>query len=220
MGDVVTFRQGDKRILHRITRFDKTGQSFYIEDQPVPNNLVEGRLTATIYTQVPDESNVELEMDEAVKDRVTLFVPPWDEALFRPTNSDKPTPHSSLKLREKREKIYTIFRYPDHITSTLADTNSMEPFIDANAFVVEERLTEQVLSKQPLQVGDIVTWSTGKRRVLHRIRGIGKDGKSLYIRGDNVAGGDSFRGRLRIPAEHILERVVAVVYTRQRKRGD
>uniref|UniRef100_A0A6M3L4P9 Putative peptidase n=1 Tax=viral metagenome TaxID=1070528 RepID=A0A6M3L4P9_9ZZZZ len=60
--------------------------------------------------------------------------------------------------------------------TTVQNTNSMEPLID---------IGHTVLLQEPLpypQVGDIIIWSIGDRRVIHSIVEIGADAKDWYCR--------------------------------------
>ncbi len=72
-------------------------------------------------------------------------------------------------------RIQKAFKQSDYkLQYGFQNINSLEPFIDTNTAVVCETITEQVLQKQPLQVGDIVVWHTAdpsveEPRRIHRI---------------------------------------------------
>jgi hypothetical protein len=217
-GDVIVFRLGDKRILHRIIEINTDNGFFRVTGTgPIPTSSVESRLAAVVYTQEVKEPQAREDMPQH-----TLFVDVWDETLFRPTHSDKPTPHSSLRLsgREKR-RIRQVFPYPKYqVWDNVPNTNSMEPFIDTNTVVVFETITETTLRKQPLQVGDIISWRKAKWGFTHRIIGASESGKNFYVKGDNNRYGDMNGFKKLIPVSSIMTRVVSIIYTRQIQIGD
>ena len=87
----------------------------------------------------------------------------------------------------------------------LADTNSMDPVLDAEATAIE------IIPKSAdeLNVGDIVSYQSGSNTVIHRIISVGSDGEWYAItKGDNNAVSDPEKVRF----EQIKGVVVGIVY--------
>lgn len=88
----------------------------------------------------------------------------------------------------------------------LADTNSMDPVLDAEATAVE--VVPQTTNE--LHVGDIVSYKSGSNTIIHRIISIGSDSGGWYaiVKGDNNAVADPNYVRF----EQIQGVVVGIVY--------
>jgi hypothetical protein len=108
--------------------------------------------------------------------------------------------------------------------SLVANTNSMEPFIDDNCVVALEKLNsewrEGRLKRQPLVPGDVVVWQIGKMRIIHElIRSRKFNGKmSWLIQGVNNKAPD-LAGRY-IDEKYIVARHICTIYTKQKRSGD
>jgi len=87
----------------------------------------------------------------------------------------------------------------------VADTNSMDPVLDAEATAIEII----VESADELHVGDIISYQLGSNTIIHRIISIGNDGEWYAItKGDNNAVSDPAKVRF----EQIKGVVVGIVY--------
>ncbi|MCA9477958.1 MAG: signal peptidase I [Nanoarchaeota archaeon] len=67
--------------------------------------------------------------------------------------------------------------------ANFADTNSMDPFLDAGSNALQLVPT----SPEDIKVGDIITYKYGDERIIHRVVYIGEDEKGIYyiVKGDN-----------------------------------
>ena len=111
-------------------------------------------------------------------------------------------------------KEFEIHVYPNKVTidvnqpilASFADTNSMDPVLDAkhNAIEVVPRRESEV------QVGDIVSYKTDYGSIIHRIKEIGQDNDGWYaiFQGDNNPVPDP--GRIRF--DQIQRKIVAIIY--------
>lgn len=95
---------------------------------------------------------------------------------------------------------------PDARWATFADTNSMDPLLDAGSNGI------QVIPSRPeqLAIGDVVTYNYKGRKIIHRIVDIQQDaeGYLFTLKGDNNLEPDPVKVRF-----NDIERVlVAVVY--------
>lgn len=223
-GDIVISKIDGVPSLHRITALNVTQQEF-AANQTYRGHLqaIEQRLVAVFYTcrsaPSPDQTGrVSEQLDQS-----TLFTQSWDEAVFNPEPGNKPTPHSTVTLwGAELGRARRVFPHPAcSVWTDVLNTNSMEPLLDSSTAVIFETLTEQVLLKQPLRPGDIVTWEepTGGG-ALHRIIGQAEDGARFYIKGDNNRYGDCFEGSPLIPRQFITRRAVAIIYGRQLRQDD
>jgi len=151
-----------------------------------------------------------------LKKETTVYMGKWDNET--PTQSNKPSAHSSLTKSEARAKLQKGFpRGSKWRYFNVANTNSMEPFIDANSIVLCEKVYSGTLNKQPLTVGDICIYKRERDGLLiiHRIEQV-KLEKGLYkFKGDN-----NFRSDGWIKVENILWRYVGQIQTRQIETGD
>jgi len=139
------------------------------------------------------------------------------DLMNKPTQSNKPSPHSSLTLFEAKNLFAKMFPAPKYWVTFVSNTNSMEPWIDDNTIVALERLDSSVLIKQPLTVGDIVVWyrSSNNTYIIHRIMEVDKHKDRYYIKGDNNFLADGW-----IPISDIRFRLVSMIYTRQIRDND
>jgi len=93
---------------------------------------------------------------------------------LKPSQGDKPSPHSSHVLmnvyRDEAKKHPVWLGYK---VSTVANTNSMEPLLDANCVVVLELLSGEWsdrLIEQPFEKGDVVTYNTSVGSIIHVLK--------------------------------------------------
>lgn len=141
----------------------------------------------------------------------------------KPTQSDKPSPSAYGSLQEAADGLKRAFPYEEgYKVSLIANTNSMEPFIDDNTVVVSERLDtskfrEKFLKEVPFRAGQVVIWQSNKGRIIHRLREetvfLGKP--AWIIWGDNNHFPDG-----KIPESHIVARLKALAYCEPRRDND
>ncbi len=91
-----------------------------------------------------------------------------------PTQSDKPSNHSSHDLMKTyRKNVKDYPQYKGYKVSTVANTNSMEPLFDANSVLILEELTgmwKYRLEEQPFKPGQIVTYDTTRGSIIHVLK--------------------------------------------------
>jgi|GEM_PF-3490982 len=155
-----------------------------------------------------------------LKRESTVYMGKWNKE--QPTQRNKPSAHSSLTKSEAKSKLRSKFPYPKYQIFYVSNTNSMEPFIDANSIVLCEKVTDEVLAKQPLVKGDICIYRAdapigGYRYIIHRIVDVReKDGEKQYkFLGDNNFWSDGW-----VRLDQIKWRYVGQLQTRQLEEGD
>jgi hypothetical protein len=223
-GDIIIARADGVPSLQRITALNVAQQEF-TANQTYRGSLqtIEQRLVAVFYTRWPACSPDQTGQAQDQLDQPALFTQSWDEAAFQPAPGNKPTPHSTVTLwGAELGRARRVFPHPAYAVWTdILNTNSMEPLLDSSTAVIFETLTEQRLSEQPLQPGDIITWEgPAGGGALHRIVGQADDGSGFYIRGDNNRYGDCFNGAPLIPKHFITRRAVAIIYGRPLRQDD
>lgn len=222
-GDMVLFNWHDVVVMHYLTAVDYEQQQFYTHaGKKVPFEAVHSRLAAVLFTK-PPENLESVPPPEQEHHRIAVDV--WPDNLFHPeVPRDKPTPHSAISLEQDDRLDWRLLRrlMRDHngdVWTDIANTNSMEPFLDAGTALLFERLDEENLLAQPLHAGDIVNWGSGQFGRLHRIIGRGVD-EQYYIKGDNNRSIDRLSGRRLIANTLIRHRIVGIVYTQQQRPED
>jgi len=152
-----------------------------------------------------------------------LLLPPRGELDLIPSQSDKPSPHSSLS----RTKILSLLAY-DFNSRTgfsvhrVANTNSMEPLFDDNSLVILEILEgkwrDLRLRLQPFVEGDVVIYKTTRGNIIHVLNTqttfLGK--KAWIIKGTN----NKLPDMQKVPESAITHRLVGIMYGRQVRPGD
>lgn len=143
----------------------------------------------------------------------------------QPTQSDKPSPHSTLTINQAQTVLKKGFPYNmGYQVSFISNTNSMEPFLDDNTVIAIELLNKEWregrLRIQPLTRGDIVIWEIDKFRFIHALTEFKLvDGeKEWLIQGYNNLEAD-FNDHY-FKETDIVARMVAVLYTQQKRKGD
>ncbi|MBN1175096.1 hypothetical protein JXA48_00475 [Candidatus Woesearchaeota archaeon] len=106
-------------------------------------------------------------------------------------------------------KDRVVLDVPDVKWASIADTNSMDPFFDSGANVL------QIIPQFPsdIAVGDVVSYSpqgSPAKHIIHRVVYIGEDEEGLYfiLKGDNNAVSDP--GKVRF--EQIDRVLIGVIY--------
>lgn len=136
---------------------------------------------------------------------------------IRATQADKPSASSSLSKSDLMGRLKRAFPQLDKFTIfNVADTNSMEPYIDDNSLVVVENVDEnfelrpgQIIIYDGTNIFGRFVW------VIHRIWKISQTGKSFYIKGDNNYFADGW-----IRRDKIYYNVVNIGYYEQMEEGD
>ena len=85
------------------------------------------------------------------------------------------------------------------------DSNSMDPFLDVGANAIE------VKPENPadISVGDVISYYSGNRIIVHRVVEIGNDGDWYYVvKGDN----NNFKDNVKVRFDDIFGVVVAIIY--------
>jgi len=139
-----------------------------------------------------------------------------------PSQSDKPSPHSSHELM----KVYQdeSKKHPGWLgykISTVANTNSMEPLLDANCVLVLELLQgdwQSRLLDQPFTVGDVVTYNTSVGSIIHVLKSKTTWlGEPAWI----LQGSNNFLPDMsKVLETAITARLFKIVYCRQVIEGD
>lgn len=150
----------------------------------------------------------------------TVYMGKFDDE--QPTQADKPSAHSSLTRSEARKKLEKAFGGSDYKIFNVANTNSMEPFIDANSVVVVEEINPDILDKQPIVRGDICIYirpipgTNGSiQMVIHRVKSVNTFGDKFYFKGDNNFFADGW-----VDIDFIKYRYIGQIQTQQLEPGD
>jgi hypothetical protein len=222
-GDMVLFNWHDEVVMHYLTAVDTQQQQFYTSTgQKIPFEAIHCRLAAVFFNSPPGDLEL---VKPAEQEHHRIAVDVWQDNLFRPSvPSDKPTPHSAISLEQDDRLDWRLLRrlmreHDGDVWREIANTNSMEPFLDAGTALLFERLNDENLARQPLHAGDIVNWGDGRFGRLHRIIGRGVK-QQYYIKGDNNRSVDHLTGRRLISQNLIRHRIVGIIYTRQQRPGD
>jgi hypothetical protein len=135
----------------------------------------------------------------------------------KPTQSDKPSPHSSYELNDLWRRSRKAFPEDRVHVFEVANTNSMEPLFDDNCQVITETIDAIVLKNQPLTKGDIVVYGRGDSLIIHRLMESRLINNTEYwlISGDNNYVPDGW-----IKTGDIHYRLVGILYGRQRRTND
>jgi len=148
------------------------------------------------------------------------FIKDLPTDIIIPTQSDKPSPHSSLSLAQTKSQLGKYSTNKGYYLAGVANTNSMEPLFDDNCIVAMEKLDKEWgpgrLSKQPLTPGDIVVWRYGLMGIIHILVKEVDDG--WIIKGWNNFKADL--GGKAVPRYLIESRLVAIGYSKQQRDND
>ena len=112
-------------------------------------------------------------------------------------------------IKQDQIKVYpdkVILDIPDSSWLYFTDTNSMDPFIDADANAIQVKPN----SPEEIEIGDIITYKNQSELIIHRVIDINKDKYGIYytVKGDNNSTSDPVKVRF----EDIEGVVVAVIY--------
>ena len=143
---------------------------------------------------------------------VTNVIGLYSGEEIRATQKDKPSAHSSL-TKTQALTIKSLFPEPQYKLFTVQNTNSMEPFIDANSIVICEKLTSRVKGLQPIVPGDICIYTYSNMNIIHRVKEV--DNNLYFFKGDNNFFPDGW-----VKEEHIPYRYVGQLQTQQLITGD
>ncbi len=143
--------------------------------------------------------------------------------LTKPTQADKPSPSSTLTKSEAATLADLIVkqmkrRGKESIHHTVEDTNSMEPIVDDNCFVILEIIKDGFKIRE----GMIVIYARPNPQdfhkiqlVIHRIWKISTSNKSFYIKGDNNYFADGW-----VSKSKIRSNLYGIIYFEQDEEGD
>lgn len=113
------------------------------------------------------------------------------------------------RIKEEQIEVYNdrvVIRLKDPEWAYFTDTNSMDPVLDAEANAIE------IAPKSPddIQVGDIISYSSSKGFIVHRVIETGYDEQGWYAitKGDNNPVADPEKVRF----ENVKRVVVAIIY--------
>lgn len=146
----------------------------------------------------------------------------------KPTESDKPSPASSIsQTAARRQLVWGDFTSENGYQIVgVANTNSMEPFIDQNCLVILEDLRgkwrDQRLRITPLAAGDIVIYEATvngrKGRIIHELKQQTTFlGKPAWI----IKGYNNFLVDMaKVPETAIIQRYVGHIACRRVQSGD
>jgi len=112
-------------------------------------------------------------------------------------------------LKEQPIQVYknrVVLQVEDASWARFTDTNSMDPFIDAEANAIEILPDDADL----INVGDVISYTSAYGVIIHRVveKGVDEEGIYFIVKGDNNASEDPLKVRF----EDIKGVVVAVVY--------
>lgn len=135
-----------------------------------------------------------------------------------PSQGDKPSPSSSLSKSDLMARLRKAFPENKFSHFTVADTNSMEPYIDDNSIVVVEDVDDNF----NFRTGQVVIYQRPHpsnpgtvQYVIHKIISISNSGKSFYIKGDNNYFADGW-----VSLKQVRWNLVNVGYFEQTEQGD
>ena len=140
-----------------------------------------------------------------------------------PTQQDKPSPKSSLSKTHHSQALSQAYPISSGFTiSAIANTNSMEPFLDDSDLVVLEDLTgkwrDQRLAVLPFAPGQIVIYSSSAGRIIHTLkeRTTFLGNPAWIIMGHN----NFFPDMVKVPESAIVARLVCIAYGRPNRDND
>lgn len=112
-------------------------------------------------------------------------------------------------VKEEQIKVYpdkVILDLPGASWAKFTDTNSMDPFLDAEANALEISPADA----EAIKVGDVISYQSPYGVLIHRVieKGQDQEGFYYYVQGDN----NTFRDPFKVRFEEVKGVVVAVVY--------
>lgn len=139
-----------------------------------------------------------------------------------PTQKDKPSPKSSVTVVDHYQRLRKV--YPStqgYDVSFIANTNSMEPFLDDSDLVVLEDVRgkwAKRLLQEPLASGQIIIYEAPDgKRIIHTLRQPATFlGQPAWV----VQGNNNFLPDPKVSEHAIIARLVAVAYGRRLREGD
>jgi len=133
------------------------------------------------------------------------------QSLFKATR-ELPSPHGYIPrsnvIYNDDTNLLIIKGISKPWITTVADTNSLDPVIDAGHTAI---LTGD-FKPDDLQCGDIVVYQIGASKIIHRIVKVSADsgGRYFMLKGDNNAHADPYRVR----DGDITYLLVGIIYTK------
>lgn len=110
-------------------------------------------------------------------------------------------------ISKEQIKIYNnsvLLKIENATIAEFTDTNSMDPVIDEDSNSIEIKPTKD------LKIGDIISYKTGNKKIIHRIVDISEDEEGIYyiLKGDN----NQFADKEKVRFEQISGVVVGILY--------
>lgn len=135
-----------------------------------------------------------------------------------PTQKDKPSPSTPYTIEELRRRVREGFG-SDVIVFTIADTNSMEPYIDDNSLVLMHRVPQNMTLRPGMICsydGNASQWDAfhGKY-ILHEVVAVDEDHDRVRFKGYNNLVPDGWVDR-----NAILYNLLGVLHGSQEEEGD
>lgn len=195
---------------------DLIAKSHYIED--LENEIINLKEVILSCQNTIDSLEGEL-LTKALVDSVSTVIGLYEKHELSPTQLNKPSAHSSLSDSRILSFLKPFRDAGGFRTFRVANTNSMEPFIDDNSTIITEKITDLVLSRQPLTKGDICIYDgqlNGRATMLiHRITRVRTEEKQYYFKGDN-----NFRGDGWVEMKDIKYRYVGQIQGKAKRLND
>lgn len=109
---------------------------------------------------------------------------------------------SEEQIKKYEEEV--VIKISNASIAGFTDTNSMDPVIDENSNSIE------IAPSDNLKIGDIVSYESGNKKIIHRIIDISEDENGTYyvLKGDNNNNQDKNKVRF----EQISGIVVGILY--------
>ena len=143
--------------------------------------------------------------------RLTTQLSAANKKLGYSPTVDVPSPRDLVKQSDiawlKGERKIEIRNLPGEIwLTTVADTKSMDPVVDAG----HTALLTGDFDKDELLTGDVIVFKLPDKSVMHRIIEVGEDGEGKYYKtkGDNTYYPDPYV----IRAENITHLLIGIIY--------
>jgi len=112
-------------------------------------------------------------------------------------------------IQENQIQVYPnqiILNIDNATWASFTDTNSMDPFLDAESNAIEIKPS----SAEQINVGDVISYRTSYATIIHRVIEKGTDEQGLYfiVKGDN----NKLKDPQKVRFEEIKGVVVAIIY--------
>lgn len=134
----------------------------------------------------------------------------WQRILSFFVTVERPSPPDIVPrediIYDKGKETVTIHKLKGIRLGSLADTNSMDGFMDIGHTPI---LTTDFLHTD-LAIGDIIVYEVFPKRIIHQIVKIGSDKKGWYCRCQGL--NNPTQDKYIIRPQHIKHRMVGIIY--------